>query len=126
MVRSHKTQAFTLVEIMIVVLIIGLLLAIAVPNFITARVQGNLNATVANLSRINTAKIQYALQNGAPGGAAVTQANLAPAYITTWPSGPIHGAVYLPNVVGTDPTMNGLTALQLQADCGVGGSGCPF
>jgi prepilin-type N-terminal cleavage/methylation domain-containing protein len=126
MARNRKAQGFTLVEIMIVVLIIGILLAIAVPNFINARTQSRLTSTLGNLKQIDTAKQQYAMQNGLITGAAVAQANLTPTYINTWPTGPLAGATYLPNVVGTDPTMNGLSAITLQADCGVGGSGCPF
>jgi prepilin-type N-terminal cleavage/methylation domain-containing protein len=126
MARNRKTQGFTLVEIMIVVLIIGILLAIAVPNFINARTQSRLTSTLGNLKQIDTAKQQYAMQAGLISGAPVTQANLTPQYINTWPSGPLAGAVYLPNAVGTDPTMNGLSATTLAADCGSGGSGCPF
>jgi prepilin-type N-terminal cleavage/methylation domain-containing protein len=126
MARIRKTRGFTLVEIMIVVLIIGILLAIAVPNFINARTQSRLTSTLGNLKQIDTAKQQYAMQNGLISGAAVTSAQLSPAFINTWPTGPLAGATYLPQPVGTDPTMNGLSAVQLQAACGTGGSGCPF
>jgi type II secretory pathway pseudopilin PulG len=102
------------------------LLAIAVPNWINARTQGQLQATVGNLKQIDTAKQQYAMQAGLAQGTAVTQSNLTPQYLTAWPTGPTNGAVYLPNAVGSDPTFNGTTATQLQAACGSGGSGCPF
>ncbi len=56
---SHrKQQGFTLVEIMIVVLIIGILLAIAIPNFLQAREASRANSCVANLYQINSAKLQ--------------------------------------------------------------------
>jgi prepilin-type N-terminal cleavage/methylation domain-containing protein len=126
MTRKLKTQGFTLVEIMIVVLIIGILLAIAVPNWINARSQGQLQATVGNLKQIDTAKQQYAMQGGLPQGTAVTQAELSPTYIRVWPTGPTNGAIYLPQNVGSDPTYNGATAVQLQVECGSSGSGCPF
>jgi prepilin-type N-terminal cleavage/methylation domain-containing protein len=58
-VLRRKTAGFTLVEIMIVVLIIGILLAIAIPNFITARSSSRARACVANLKEIDSAKQQY-------------------------------------------------------------------
>ena len=56
-------RAFTLVEIMIVVLIIGILVAIAVPNFVRARESARARACVGNLSQIDSAKEQYAMDN---------------------------------------------------------------
>src|SRR3954454_126321 len=64
-------KGFTLVEIMIVVLIIGILLAIAVPNFIKARESSRTKACVANLKQIDSAKEQYAMDNKLNDGAAV-------------------------------------------------------
>jgi prepilin-type N-terminal cleavage/methylation domain-containing protein len=58
---SHKA-GFTLVEIMIVVAIIGLLAAIAVPNFVKARTNSQKNACINNLRQIYSAKQQWALE----------------------------------------------------------------
>ena len=59
----RPTRAFTLVEIMIVVLIIGILLSIAIPNFISARESSRAKACIDSLSQINSAKIQCSLEN---------------------------------------------------------------
>ena len=70
---------FTLVEIMIVVAIIGLLAAIAIPNFVRARQTAQANACLNNLRIIDAAKNQYALENGlTTGNATATSTTLRP------------------------------------------------
>jgi len=59
--RSNKS-GFTLVEIMIVVAIIGLLAAIAIPNFVRARTTSQMNACINNLRQIDGAGQQWALE----------------------------------------------------------------
>ena len=59
----NKMAGFTLVEIMIVVLIIGILLAIAIPNFVQAREAGRAKACIGNLKQIDSAKQQCAMDN---------------------------------------------------------------
>ena len=58
-----KRKNFTLVEIMIVVAIIGLLAAIAIPNFIQARNKARTNSCINNLRQIDAAKEQWAMAN---------------------------------------------------------------
>jgi prepilin-type N-terminal cleavage/methylation domain-containing protein len=61
--KTTKKSGFTLVEIMIVVAIIGLLAAIAIPNFVRARTTSQMNACISNLRIIDSAKGQWALEN---------------------------------------------------------------
>jgi prepilin-type N-terminal cleavage/methylation domain-containing protein len=75
-IKTSRKAGFTLVEIMIVVAIIGLLAAIAIPNFLKARSTSQQNACINNLRQIDGATQQWALENGALPSAAVTSANI--------------------------------------------------
>lgn len=74
-------RAFTLVEIMIVVLIIGVLLGIAVPNFSRAREQARAKACIQQLKLIDSAKEQYALEHGTADGVTIQLTWLIGTYI---------------------------------------------
>ena len=57
-------KGFTLVEIMIVIVIIGILAAIAVPNFISTRDTAHQEACRANLRQLKSAIQMYRIDNG--------------------------------------------------------------
>ena len=59
----NKNRGFTLVEIMIVVAIIALLAAVAIPNFIKSRHEARLTACINNMRVIDAAIQQYLLKH---------------------------------------------------------------
>lgn len=100
---------FTLVEIMIVVAIIGLLAAIAIPNFIKARAKSQANACINNLRQIDAAANQFAIEHGATTGQTINFPTDLATYIKLNKSGsippcPVGGDYYQDNVIGSNPT----------------------
>jgi len=77
-VNQTSKRGFTLIEIMIVVAIIGLLAAIAIPNFVHARSTSQQNACINNLRQIDGAKQEWALENKQAATATATDAQLQP------------------------------------------------
>ena len=69
---NKNRGGFTLVEIMIVVAIIALLAAIAVPNFLRARKRSQATRILEDLRIIDSAIDQYAIENNKSGGATVS------------------------------------------------------
>jgi len=77
---QSKRSGFTLVEIMIVVAIIALLAAIAVPNFLRARKRSQATRVLEDLRDLDHALDQYAIEYGKTAGAPANFSDLA-AYI---------------------------------------------
>ncbi len=75
-IRKHN-RAFTLIELLIVVAIIGILAAIAVPNFLNARYRAQIARNQADMQATGTALEQYRLDNN--GYPPVSNCGLAPA-----------------------------------------------
>jgi prepilin-type N-terminal cleavage/methylation domain-containing protein len=88
---KRTRKGFTLIEILIVVLIIGILLAIAVPNFMKARATSRTKACVSNMRQIDSAKQQWAMDNNQVGSATPAAADVLPylnaAVMPTCPEG---------------------------------------
>ena len=95
-------QGFTLVEIMIVVAIIAIMAAVAIPNFITYRKTSQMNACISNLKQIQSA-VEQARMKGVqnPGWTDIVGSDK---YIKVTPTCPAGGTYTLPANDTSDPT----------------------
>jgi prepilin-type N-terminal cleavage/methylation domain-containing protein len=115
MKKVNRKAGFTLVEIMIVVAIIGLLAAIAIPNFVKARTTSQQNACINNLRLIDSSKQQWALEQRKQNTDSPQGTDLQPylgrganGELPTCPvdSQNLFSTSYTQNIVGSKPTCN--------------------
>ncbi|MFM2295797.1 MAG: hypothetical protein RLZZ350_2210 [Verrucomicrobiota bacterium] len=102
--NTQRKAGFTLVEIMIVVAIIGLLAAIAIPNFVRARNTSQKNSCLNNLRQIEAGKHQWALEAKKADTDTPTSTEIAAYVKGGFPTCPVSGATYTINEVTNDAT----------------------
>jgi prepilin-type N-terminal cleavage/methylation domain-containing protein len=105
--QTHRRQAFTLVEIMIVVAIIALLSAIVIPNLLRAGTRSQATACINNLRQIDTAIQIFAVEAGKHVGDTVNWPDDLTPYIKLNRSGsippcPLNG-IYELDIIGNSP-----------------------
>jgi prepilin-type N-terminal cleavage/methylation domain-containing protein len=80
----HKNnKGFTLIEILVVVVIIGLILGIGIPAYMKASKNGEITTTLATANNMKTAVYQFCKSDGGPGFPPITESSVAGAFITT-------------------------------------------
>lgn len=104
---KRNQRGFTLIELSIVVLVIGILVAIAFPNYLAARTNSRIKTCLSNLRRIEDAKEMWAQENNGRTTSVPTQIQLVgdatTGYIKSWPECPENGT-YSINNMATRPT----------------------
>lgn len=83
----HKKSGFTLIELMIVVAIIAIIAAIAIPNLLRSRMQSNETAAIGNCKTIGTAQNSYRASHDTYGTFADLTAGDPPFLDATWTEG---------------------------------------
>ena len=113
-----NAKGFTLIELLIVVAIIGIIAAIAIPNLLNAIDRGKQKRTMADLRSMGTAIEEYSIDNNyypAATTVALLEAEVSPSYMRKLPERDGWGMDIAVTSVATDYTL---------ASCGKGATSC--
>ncbi|MBM3858599.1 MAG: prepilin-type N-terminal cleavage/methylation domain-containing protein [Verrucomicrobia bacterium] len=100
-IRRNKA-AFTLVEIMIVVAIIGLLAALAIPGFVKARKQSQGRRIINDARQMDAAIVQWALKKGKKDNDAINTTEAATYLKSEWKANDLLNNAYSVGAVGSN------------------------
>ena len=113
MKRFRKSQGFTLIELLIVIIIIGILAAIAIPMFLGQRDKAKEAAVKEGIHSIQIGVQSYAVDNNDTYPASATQATLA-TFIDIYPKNPWTPTAYMDQVAGKGNFSYGITSSGFQ------------
>ena len=100
--HNRRAQAFTLIEVMVVVMIVGIIASIAVPSWIRSRDRSRKMTCLANMKTMEDAKDLYAIAKRLSNGESVDESQLFSEFMkgSVIPVCP-GGGTYTVNVIGT-------------------------
>ena len=133
---NRKDTGFTLIELLIVVAIIGIIAAIAIPNLLNAIDRSKQKRTMADMRSVGTACEEYSIDNNfypvqtTQGDVSAISANLTPTYIKVVPTADgwnwniqygsaTGGSAYTIRSLGKDGAKNGNSGQTTDFNCDI-------